>query len=275
MANSAEIAQRRFPGRAVAFEGEGQLSSAWRVDDELVVRVPRHAFGVDRLRFEVELLAVIRTKLTTPVPEIVEAELDLPVGSAYVVHRRIAGHVLKRDHVPAFTRDRVHRLGAQIGQFLHELHAISPADLGVVPVRSAARFAADLRKEVKTLLRPLIEAEQVATALATLDELATLPATPLVLAHTDIGGNIVVDDDDRVGVIDFGSCFVTHPAFDAASLSALGDDLVRAAAAEYPLLGDLGDESRIVASTFALQDALYGARQDDWEHVRTVFGPVT
>jgi len=265
--------QHAFPGRSVAFEGEGQLSTAWRVDDELVVRVPKHPFGVERLQFEVRLLASIGARLEgiAAVPRIVDARLDLPVGRAYVAHRRIPGTLLHVQDIASLPRAGVDRIGAQVGRFLRELHAIDVADLPEVPVRTAQQFAADLAAEVDSLLRPRVRPDQLDELETTLRHLARLPSAPMVLAHTDIGGNIVVDHDDGVGIIDFGSCFVTHPAFDVASLSVLGPEVVQAAAAEYPLLGELQDEAEVVAQTFFLQDALYGARQDDWEYVAAMF----
>ena len=98
-----------------------------------------------------------------------------------------------------------------------------------------------------------------------------MPDHPTVLCHTDLGGNIVFDDDTgAVGVIDFGSCMVTHPAFDLATLSVLGDDFVTACLTTNPDLGRAVDHAGAVRGTFALQDAIYGARQQDWGYVDDV-----
>src|SRR5437588_11979073 len=82
MEEAIDLVRRVFPGRTVEVEGEGQLSSAFRVDDDLVVRVPRHAFGVERLRHEVALLAAIRAEMSVAVPEIVDVVLDQPACAA-------------------------------------------------------------------------------------------------------------------------------------------------------------------------------------------------
>lgn len=272
MIDAVEAVRSAFPGRAVDLEGVGQLSSAWRVDNDLIVRVPHHPFGIERLRFEVRLLGSIRHRLGVMVPDIVEVALDRPVGRAYVAHRRIPGRVLGRDDVLALPLARVETIGRQVGRFLRELHSINTADVPGVPARTAVEFAADLRAEVDNLLAPLISARQLAALHRDLARLDALPSQPSVLAHTDIGGNVVVDEHDTVGVIDFGSCFVTHPAFDTASLSVLGEPLLRAAAIEYPLLGQLQTEADAVTGSFFLQDALYGARQQDWPYVRAMFG---
>jgi aminoglycoside phosphotransferase (APT) family kinase protein len=273
VAGLVDVVRTAFPGRPVELEGEGQLSSAFRVDQELIVRVPRHAFGVDRLRYEVDLLESIGELLSTATPEIVEVALDRPAGRAYVVHRRIPGQVMRREHLLGLTADRIDRIGRQIGRFLRELHSIDVETLPAVPVRTPADFAGQLGVEIHETLAPLIDPKQLDRLAGDLAALATVPDRPLVLAHTDIGGNVVVDEDDYVGIIDFGSCFGTHPAFDVASLSTLGGSLTEAAAVEYPSLTLYSEEAEAVARSFFLQDALYGARQEDWAYVRAMFLP--
>lgn len=107
-----------------------------------------------------------------------------------------------------------------------------------------------------------------------MDELAAvaaLPDNPRVLCHTDLGGNILVDEDTgNVAIIDFGSCMISHPAFDLATLSSLGRDFAEACCEPYPELRAFEAGATDIMATFALQDALYGARQDDWSYVEGV-----
>jgi hypothetical protein len=65
-------------------------------------------------------------------------------------------------------------------------------------------------------------------------------------------------------VIDFAGCVVTHPAFDLASVSMLGHDVVAACITTHP---DPRRAMDAVRGTFALQDALNGDRQEDWAYV--------
>ncbi len=250
----------------------GQLSSAFRIDDEVIVRVPRHAYGVDRLRFEVGVLGSIRSTVDVAIPEIVDVSLDLPVGRSYVAHRLIPGRVLRRDDVSTMAAERVELVGHQIGRFLRDLHSVDPTSVAGVSILTASDFAAQLRAEAESDLGPIIGPAPLEDLHHALAALESVPDEPSVLAHTDIGGNVVIDEDGRVGIIDFGSCFVTHPAFDVASLSTLGRVLTDAAAEVHPLLSSCDREASAVAGTFVLQDALYGARQEDWSYVREVFG---
>lgn len=243
------------------------MCAAFRVGEELIVRVPRHRYGVERLRFEVGLLDIVQSRTTIPTPEVVDVALDVAVGHAYVAHRRLPGHVLRRGEVQKLSAARVGRIGEAVGRFLRELHAVPHQDLPGVPVVTAAQFAEQMRAEVQAKLAPIVSTGHLAGIADTLSMLATVPDTPMAFSHTDIGGNILVDERDRVAIIDFGDCCLTHPAFDVASLAVLGDDLVDTAAVAYPVLCELDAEARVVAATFALQEALISARQDDWASV--------
>ena len=267
------VARREFPGSRIAREGDGQLSVALRVGDDLVVRFPKHALGIERLRFEVRLLDALRPRLTTPVPDIVRVELDRPAGSAFVAHRAIPGRILRGRDIAAMAPERVSAVASRVATFLRELHALTArAHEAGVPERPLAGFAADLLAEVDELLGDRIgpvarqRAERELAALA-----AVQPRDDHVLCHTDIGGNVLFDEaTDAIAVIDFGSCFISDPVLDVASLSVLGDDFVDACAATYPLLGELVAPARVVRDTFVLQEALYAARQADWEHADDV-----
>ena len=275
MVDAVSAVQSSFPGRRVELVGAGQLSSAVQVDDDLIVRVPRHQYGINRLQFEVDLLRTIRDQLTVTTPEIVEVGLDLPVGQAFVAHHLIPGRVLQRADVGTLCPNEIEHIGRQVGRFLDELHAIDLALVPDVPVLTPSDFASQLKAEAEDRLSAHVSPQQLDTLFLDLAELKALPDRPLVLAHTDLGGNIVTDEAGNVGIIDFGNCFATHPALDVASLSVLGDLIVEAAAAEYTLLGALAHEAEAVTRTFFLQDVLYGARQEDWSYVRRMFSPTS
>lgn len=252
--------------------GEGQLSSAILVDDDLVVRFPRHRLGIERLQFEVELLRRVRPHLTVAVPEVVEVELDRSLGPPYVAHRLLPGVLLDADVVSSLSPSQRDAASEQVARFLSEFHGLTDLARTVpTPELPLAKFASQLREEVDRLLASRMSPEAKARAYRELEAMSNLNFYEEALCHTDIGGAVVFDEaTETVGIIDFGSSFISDPVLDVASVSVLGDDFLKAVTARYPSLADRIEASRIVGETFALQDVLYGARQDDWEYVDEV-----
>lgn len=266
-----DAARSEFPGASVGVAGEGQLCIALLVDD-LIVRYPRHAFGVGRLRFEVDLLEAIRPHLTTTVPTVVRVELDRPVGEAFVAHGALTGTVLTAEILTMMPTADMSRVAGHVAAFMSELHDLRDlARAHGVPKRSPAMFAAELAAEVAELLADRMTPLARDRARRELDALAALGDDVSALCHTDIGGNILFDESNGdVAIIDFGSCFVTDPAFDVASLSVLGEEFVLECARRDPRIAEARLAAPVLRRTFALQDALYGARQGDWDHVDRV-----
>ena len=242
------------------------------VGDDLVVRFPRHRLGVERLQFEVELLRRVRPHLTVAVPEVVEVELDRSAGPPYVAHRLLPGVVLDADVVASLPPSQRDAASEQVARFLSEFHALTDLSRSIpTPEWPLAKFASQLKEEVDRLLASRMSPEANARAHRELEAMANLDCHEEALCHTDIGGAIVFDEaTETVGIIDFGSSFISDPVLDVASLSVLGDDFLTAVPARNPSLAERIEPSRIVRETFALQDALYGARQDDWEYVDDV-----
>lgn len=267
----ADTVHGAFPGSRVESAGEGQMSAAFVVDDTLIVRVPRHAHGIEQLRHEVEILAAVRAHLPLPTPVFTHVVLDVPVGKAYVAHRRLSGKVLIRDDVTDMSTNRIRIIGRQIGTFLKELHTVDLAMVPGVSRYSIAQVADRLRQGAESLLRPRLMPNQFAALLDDIAALRDLSSRPTVLVHADIGGNLLIDEYDNVSVIDFGSCVASHPALDAASLSVLGDAIYDSAAVAYPLLAQLSVDVAAVRATFLLQDALHAAVQEDWQYLEELF----
>lgn len=221
-----------------------------------------------RLEQEVRLLAELRPRTTGRLPEVRSAELELPIGEAYVEHTLISGRVLDAGCVRALSRESFRAVALATGRFLSDLHAQTDvAGHAGVGRLTLAGFADALQAEVDTLLAAMGPAGRL-RAERELAALRALPHRTDALCHTDIGGNIVHDPATGLaGFIDFGSALVTDPVLDVASLSVLGDDFVQAASAAHPPLAERLPDARIVRETFILQDALYGARQQDWGYV--------
>ena len=265
---------RSFRPTALASEiavlGEGQLTIALSVDG-FVLRFPRSDFARGELRRELAVLEVLRKHVSVALPALEAVELNRDIGHAFVAHRLLPGETLTPAAVESLGPEATAHVVEQVTSFLRELHAVPLAQLPMVPVRSIAEFADALSEEVRELLgsRLTVSARQRAE-----DELAQMGKVPtdlLVPCASDIGGNIVYDPESQaVSFIDFGDTIGSDPVLDVASLAALDEGLASACGRVYRVLGDRLEHARAVRATFALQDALYGARQGDWGYVDAI-----
>ena len=254
--------------------GEGQFCVAVLVEPDIVVRFPRHALGIEDLLRERKVVEILGGRLDVAVPVPLAAELDNPPGQAFASHRLVPGDLVSREILRDLGRGDTDALHDQIASLLLGLKAATAAARSVgVLTASLGEMAASMAADVDALLRDRMSPLQSARAAAELQAFAGADRHDLSLCHTDLGGNLVWEPgDQRLGVIDFGGACVSDPVLDLASLSALDESLAAAVAAQVPhIVGRLGD-AQAVCATFALQDALNGARQGDWRHVDEVLG---
>jgi len=168
------------------------------LDDEWVVRWPRHRLSVEEIEKEVELLPVLAPLLPVDVPrfEYVSREPWL------VAYRFIPGK-------PLVTED-----SAGVRTFLDALHAI---DVREVPAPrpdwlETYREQAD---EFRRRVLPLLDADERSRGDALLSEVETLTGFEPVLTHSDLGpSHLLVRDGRLAGVIDWGDARVGDPALD-------------------------------------------------------------
>ncbi|MGI8810409.1 MAG: phosphotransferase family protein [Acidimicrobiales bacterium] len=254
--------------------GEGQFCIAVLVEPDIVVRFPRHALGIEHLVHERRVVEVLGSHLDVAVPAPLAAELDNPPGRAFASHRLVPGDLVTRDFLDDLGRGDTDQLHDQVASLLLGLKAATSAATGVgVRTESLGEIAAFMAADVDALLRDRMSPVQFARATVELRAFAGVDRHDRSLCHADLGGNLVWDPcGQRLGVIDFGGACVSDPVLDLASLSALDESLAAAVAAQVPHLVGRVDDAQAVRSTFALQDALYGALQRDWRHVHDVLG---
>lgn len=254
--------------------GEGQFCVAVLVEPDIVVRFPRHVLGIEQLRHERKVVAVLDGRLDVMVPAPLAAELDNPPGQAFAAHRLVPGDLVTRNILNDLGRGDTDQLHDQVASLLLGLKAATSAARSVgVRTASLGELAASMAADVDALLRDRMSPPQLARATAELRALAGVDRRDRSLCHADLGGNLVWDPSEkRLGVIDFGGACVSDPVLDLASLSALDESLAAGVAAQVSHLVGRVDDAQPVCATFALQDALYGAHQGDWRHVDEVLG---
>jgi len=212
--------------------------------------------------------------------------LDRPLGSCYVPLTRLAGTpagpgLLDQPRAAA-------AMAAQLAQLLDQLSALgaSAAVREAVP-RAGPQDWHDWAGQVRTVLFPLMSATGRRRAEAELAAVQRVPAVGDALVHTDLGGaNLLVVPGDGVsdgrvprlaGILDWDNACIGNQANDVASLAVTfgwpvaaqlerrrdqggRDETGRPGAA-----GSLVSQARLIAATFALQQALPAALSGDEE----------
>jgi aminoglycoside phosphotransferase (APT) family kinase protein len=238
-------------------------------------RFPRDEESRRRLPDRVALLsALVRCSLPVAIPEPVDtAHLDRPVGSCYVAVRRLQGEPAAPGLVTG--EAALSALVTPVTGLLDALAALGGADdvTAAVP-RAALDHWLDWGEQVRGMLFPLMSAAGRRRAETELKAMATVPASGDALVHGDLGGaNLLLTGRPEVptvtGVLDWDEACIGNQANDLASLAVTFGWAVaeridagrRANADSPPMIGD----ARLIAATFALQQALPAAASGDQE----------
>ena len=197
-------------GRAVGLSGgraAREVDDGWDfkvliLEDEWVVRWPRHKLAVEEIGQEVELLPDLAPLLSVEVPRLEYVSRD----PWLVAYRLIRGEPLV-DEDPAGVR-----------AFLDELHAI---EVSAVPAPRPDWLATCLEQgeQFRRVVLPRLEPEERPVGEALLQEIETLIGFEPALTHSDLGPeHLLVRDGRLVGVIDWGDARIGDPAIDYAWL---------------------------------------------------------
>lgn len=200
----------------VEVEDEGWDSRVYVVNDGAIVfKFPRTPEALAAYTDEIAILRVLGGgdgRVVVPTVEWVGPD------QSYVGYRGIVGQQLGRLG-NALTPDERRRVGRDLGRFLTVLHDVRLGGLRRVTVADEHdQFCAKFRAS-----RDAIQADFTRTELRTLDEFFStqLPETMQTLGsdpapvHGDLGAyNLILGDDGRIGVIDFGDVAVVDRAKD-------------------------------------------------------------
>ncbi len=233
-------------------------------------RFPRDEQSRRRLPGRVALLAALtRHHLPVTIPEPVDAaHLDQPLGRCYVAVRRLRGEPV----VPS-PAGGGRALVRRLAELLDALAALGTcAEVRRVAPRAAPDQWADWSGRVRQVLFPLMSASGRQRAEAELDAVCTVPAAGDALVHSDLGGsNLLLTRYDGApvvtGVLDWDEAHIGSQANDLASLAVtFGWEVAgQIAAARGGTDRQMIGFARLIAATFALQQALPAALGGDQE----------
>ncbi|MBX3093620.1 MAG: aminoglycoside phosphotransferase family protein [Cryobacterium sp.] len=195
----------RAPLRRVA---HGWDNDVYRLGDELAVRLPRRELAAALIEKEQRWLPLLAERIPVPIPVPIAAGRP---GEGYPWHWSI---------LPWFRGQRANDLNAtrrdavaeQLAEALLALHAPSPPDAPINPVRGVPMADRDdvARKRLANHPRLLLEWSNAVDAPAW--------SAPPVWVHGDVHpGNIVLEGDRIVALIDFGDLGSGDPACDLAA----------------------------------------------------------
>jgi aminoglycoside 2''-phosphotransferase len=250
----------------------GQFSDILFVNENLIFRFPRYAEGIPGFLRETELLTKLQGQLPLPIPNpLYISQGTAEPGQVFMGYKVIPGEPLWRNRLNEILDEAVlEGFARQLAGFLHALHGLNPATLGLsLPQNNVfaaqTAFYAEVRTHLFGLMRP--EARDLVAAhfenYFSASELHTY--TP-GFYHGDFGGSNILHDPVQMvisGLLDFGFAGYGDPAFDLASVSTYGDAFFARLCRYYPVTESMLARARFYRGTFALQEALHGFQNND------------
>ena len=203
-------------GLPVEFLANGWDNELYRVGDGLVARLPRRALGAQIITNEQRWLPRLAPTLPLPIPY--PERTGVP-ACGYPWSWSVVPYL---PGVPAAQASSFDAAGASdaLGQFLGALHVPAPADAPANPFRGvplaerAGSFAANLALLTGQAGQDQVDRDAV---LRVWDAVLAVPgyAGPPVWLHGDLHpANVLVNDGQVSGVIDFGDITAGDPACD-------------------------------------------------------------
>lgn len=257
--------------------GAGQNSRVALVNGTWIFRLPKHDAAAEAMAREYAILWRLRGRLPVAIPEPIypvdPASGEVLLGMGYPF---LPGVPLRPADLSALPADDQRAIARQLLAFLRALHALPLAEVGGAALPAVAGYAesATMYEQVRVRLFPLMRPDarrEVATRFESY--LGTARAgLPERLVHGDFGpGNILYQTHPSAhlsGVVDWTSAGRGDPAVDLAALIGPVSFPLAVIAwgfAAYPEAEAMLDRAHFYASTFALQDALFGLAHDDVE----------
>ncbi len=249
---------------------QGQNNDVLVVNNTWIFRFARTASGAQSLIREATVLQHLHGYLpiVTPDPE-VHVPMDRH-SEAFMAYRLIPGRPLTRSQVARMSTVRLKTMAGQLANILDSLHlcAIPQELLDILEVNPVNAWS-EMLARIQQHLFPLMRAEarnQVERNFIQFLKGSQSQTFPKALIHGDFGGsNILLAQDSPTvhAVIDWGSVAIGDPAVDYAAASTLDPRMMDLMSASHPFIAPLLDRVAFYRSTFALQEALFGAEHGD------------
>jgi aminoglycoside 2''-phosphotransferase len=204
--------------RTTRLIGEGWNSRAYLINDELVVRCPKHAEHWEELEQEIAFLTFTADKLPLPVPRYLQAARHSSAAPhGYAIYKYLPGGSMDLSGLTNKKRDAA---ATALAGFLRALHALQlgPGSGIVLPHVDARLIAEQYFARAASDIVPKVT-HQAAGALLRVFEMHLAEPRNFsfkpVLLHADLSRDHVLMEDGVVtGVIDFGDVNWGDPDYD-------------------------------------------------------------
>lgn len=258
---------------AIAVNDSGQNNTVVTVNHEWVFRFPKYQEEFVNATKEYHVLKVLQKHISLPIPVPQYAHLETKnYKDAYIGYRLIPGRPLfKQSFLALEDHDK---LAQQLGTFLRELHSVPTADVQSLDLKTldSRKTWMKFYKEVRDHLYPMMREDATRKLSMLFETFLNDPRNFTFepkLIHGDFGPtNILYKDSDISGILDFGECSIDDPAIDIAALIGkfgYGEGFIKLMEPAYPNVLDYLNRAKFYASTFALQDALFGYKHKNKE----------
>jgi aminoglycoside phosphotransferase len=202
-----DVAAEGYTADQIAFVDDGWSSRAYLVDNgKIVYKFPRSAEVMAGYEREIAALNLFASQ---SLPMATQRFRSLDPNGPYFSYYGLVGRQLTA-LLPEADRSAKYDFGRQIGHFLSRLHALELPSAPVVAVRDEVREYQDKYQLATPMINEYyVPREQKKVAEFFYEEMPdrmTMLGSQSKLSHGDLGlYNVIVDDEDSLGVIDFGN----------------------------------------------------------------------
>lgn len=274
-----------FAIESAEYREGGQYNDILIVNGEWIFRFPRYEEAVQALERSTAIAQGLQGHVPLAVPNPIYTNLDTrEIGKVFAGYKMIPGEAVNIYGLEKrYDGATCQRLADQLAEFLKALHGVTAEQIGYeLPREDHHRVYGDMYARVREKLFPRMRPD--ARSMIEKDFETYLSDArnfdyPGGLVHGDFGtGNILFDAEKRcfTGVIDFDFSEWGDPADDLSAIYGFrgrGADFARRLFVRYPELEAGMPRALFYTTTFLLQEALFGAENNEPELIQSGLEP--
>ena len=249
---------------------DGEFNDILLVNEDLVFRFPRYKDNIIAFMREIHLLAKLQGCLPLPIPNPIYVSGETAeLGKVFMGYRLIPGQPLHLNVLRGISNEAIlHELARQLANFLSSLHRQSPGKLGLdLPLQDMPDWVRNFYSQVRQHLFPTMRPDACLALTEHFENYFNSPALqqyqPTII-HGDFGGsNILLENDQIGGILDFSSVCYSDPALDIASVLTYGEPFFSHFCHFFTVNESMFNRAKFYRGIFALEEAFYGWKNND------------